>query len=346
MERNVEIDKISDGKRYGANDLVKVGCDDCRGCSACCHGMGDSIVLDPMDVYRLEKKLGKTMEEILLAGNVALRVVDGVILPHLKMTEQSDRCSFLNEEGRCSIHDARPGFCRMFPLGRLYEDGTFSYFLQVNECPKENKTKVKVRRWLDTPELGKYEAFTTKWHYYLKEKQNAARESEDDAFRQQISMNILKLFYLLPYDGNTDFYTEAVARSENTTKSIFCGNFSSCGSPPVFLYRFVGKLSCSGVDQEGFPGLTPPPAAAENDLPIFQQNFASYLYKGNVGKVDQQTFSAVEKTITWCKADRQVGKCAAGCKISLNGVENQSVLAGFNVNQVVERQPVFLGNTL
>ena len=63
MERNVEIDKISDGKRYGANDLVKVGCDDCRGCSACCHGMGDSIVLDPMDVYRLEKKLGKTMEE-------------------------------------------------------------------------------------------------------------------------------------------------------------------------------------------------------------------------------------------------------------------------------------------
>ena len=86
--------------------------------------------------------------------------------------------------------------------------------LGLNECPKENKTKVKVRRWLDTPELGKYEAFTTEWHYYLKEKQNAARESEDDAFRQQISMNILKLFYLLPYDGNTDFYTQFAARME------------------------------------------------------------------------------------------------------------------------------------
>ena len=55
MERNVDIDKISDGKRYGANDMVKVGCDDCRGCSACCRGMGDSIVLDPMDLYRLER---------------------------------------------------------------------------------------------------------------------------------------------------------------------------------------------------------------------------------------------------------------------------------------------------
>ena len=63
------------------------------------------------------------------------------------------------------------------------------------------------------PPLARY-AGATKWHYYLKEKQNAARESEDDAFRQQISMNILKLFYLLPYDGNTDFYTQFAARME------------------------------------------------------------------------------------------------------------------------------------
>ena len=119
MERNVEIDKISDGKRYGANDLVKVGCDDCRGCSACCNGMGDSIVLDPMDVYRLEKKLGKTMEEILLAGNVALRVVDGVILPHLKMTEQSE--DVYKRQGKCSICRSRRGRPRRFlPSGRRF----------------------------------------------------------------------------------------------------------------------------------------------------------------------------------------------------------------------------------
>ena len=120
----------------------------------------------------------------------------------------------------------------------------------------------------------------------------------------RISMNILKLFYLLPYDGNTDFIhslqiewslqqtsikktyinREAVARSENTTKSIFCGgNFSSCGSPSCFLYRFVGKFSCSGVPGR-LPGLTPPSTAAENDLPVFQQNFAGYLHKGNMGK--------------------------------------------------------------
>ncbi len=144
MERNVDIDKISDGKRYGANDMVKEsGLRRLpRMLRLLPRGWATSIVLDPMDLLSARRKLGKTMEEILTAGYISLRVVDGVILPHLKMTEQSDQCSFLNDEGRC-IHDARPGFCRMFPLGRLYENGTFSYFLQVSECPKENKTKSK-----------------------------------------------------------------------------------------------------------------------------------------------------------------------------------------------------------
>ena len=53
MERNVDMSEVSDGKLYGINDMVKAGCNDCKGCSACCQGMGNSIVLDPYDVYRL-----------------------------------------------------------------------------------------------------------------------------------------------------------------------------------------------------------------------------------------------------------------------------------------------------
>ena len=53
MRREVNMDEISDGKRYTANDLVKVGVDGCRGCCDCCKGMGDSIKLDPMDVCKL-----------------------------------------------------------------------------------------------------------------------------------------------------------------------------------------------------------------------------------------------------------------------------------------------------
>ena len=71
---------ISDGKLYSSNDMVKVGCHDCNGCSACCCDMGESILLDPMDVWRLERNLGQSFEQ-LLAGAIDLHVEDGLILP-------------------------------------------------------------------------------------------------------------------------------------------------------------------------------------------------------------------------------------------------------------------------
>ena len=67
--------------------------------------------------------------------------------------------AFLTEEGRCGIHPFRPGICRLFPLGRYYEENGFRYFLQVHECQKENRAKVKVKKWLDTPDLKKYETY-------------------------------------------------------------------------------------------------------------------------------------------------------------------------------------------
>ena len=40
MERRIDLAEISDGKLYGAEDMVKADCGDCEGCSACCQGMG------------------------------------------------------------------------------------------------------------------------------------------------------------------------------------------------------------------------------------------------------------------------------------------------------------------
>ena len=74
MKREISLEEISDGKLYGSGDMVKVGCDDCRGCSACCRGMGSSIVLDPYDVFRLETGLGLSFEG-LLAEAVELNLV-------------------------------------------------------------------------------------------------------------------------------------------------------------------------------------------------------------------------------------------------------------------------------
>lgn len=141
MLRNVDLSEISDGKLYDANDMVKADCKGCEGCSACCRGMGQSIVLDPLDVHRLTTGLGVPFEA-LLSQHIELNVVDGLILPNLKMTESADACPFLNGQGRCSIHAYRPGICRLFPLGRFYENDSFRYFLQVHECPKPRSKSI------------------------------------------------------------------------------------------------------------------------------------------------------------------------------------------------------------
>ena len=93
MKRDISLEEISDGKLYGSGDMVKVGCDDCRGCSACCRGMGSSIVLDPYDVFRLETGLGLSFEG-LLAEAVELNLVDGMILPNLRCPERGRPAPF------------------------------------------------------------------------------------------------------------------------------------------------------------------------------------------------------------------------------------------------------------
>ena len=53
MQRNVDINEISDGKKYTINDMAKIGCNDCSGCSKCCENMKGLITLDPYDIYRI-----------------------------------------------------------------------------------------------------------------------------------------------------------------------------------------------------------------------------------------------------------------------------------------------------
>lgn len=213
MKRQVSMDEISDGKLYTLNDMVKAGCNDCKGCSACCQGMGSSIVLDPLDVYRLCQNLGLTFEQ-LLVEKLELQVVDGIVLPNLKMGGEKEQCAFLNEEGRCSIHAFRPGICRLFPLGRYYENGSFQYFLQVHECKNQNRTKVKVRKWIDTPDVAKYEKFIAEWHYFLLDLQENLQNTTNEEERKRVSMGILKEFYLIPYDADRDFYEQFEERKQ------------------------------------------------------------------------------------------------------------------------------------
>ena len=219
MLRNVSLEEISDGRLYGLNDVAKLGCNDCAGCSSCCRGMGNTIVLDPYDVWRLTGGLGVSLQQ-LLAGHLELNVVDGIILPNLKMSGEEETCSFLDVNGRCTIHAYRPGICRLFPLGRIYEDGGFRYFLQVYECAKETRAKVKVRKWIDMPEPKRYDAFVCTWHYFLKDLERVIGKDTSGQAAKTISLYLIRQFYLSPYKKEEDFYPQFEERLTGAKRAL------------------------------------------------------------------------------------------------------------------------------
>ena len=166
--------------------------------------MGNSILLDPMDLWRLQ--LGKKENfDTLLANYLELNVVDGMVLPNLKMAGEEEACLFL-KDGRCSIHGYRPGICRLFPLGRNYEGEKLSYFLLTDACPAKNKSKMKVSKWLEMDGVKDYEHFLVKWHSLTKSlRQTMQNYNEEEAKRK--NMLFLQMFYFTPvqqenfYDG-------------------------------------------------------------------------------------------------------------------------------------------------
>lgn len=210
---NKNLEEISDGKVYHLHDMVRVACNDCEGCHACCEDMGDSIILDPLDVYLLQKNLGTSVES-LIEKKIELRMVDGLILPNMMMGEATNCCVFLNEEGRCSIHSFRPGICRVFPLGRIYDEDGLSYFLQKEGCMKPNRSKVKVSKWLDTPELRRNQQYLIDWHDFRKQMEEVIEDTDDEKTVKTITMFLLNAFYIRPYDVNADFYEQFYARLE------------------------------------------------------------------------------------------------------------------------------------
>lgn len=216
MKREVDINEISDGKRYKSGDMVKISCNDCIGCKeSCCYGMNKTIILDPYDMYQLQKGCNLSFDELLAKEYIELSMQDNLIIPNLKMNEATNGCSFLAEGDRCSIHDFRPGFCRLFPLGRIYEEGHFDYFIQIHECDYPNKSKIKVKKWIGIEGLREYEEFVLKWHDFIEKLRDKLKSYEDMNEVSVVLTRILVLFFKEPYDVNISFYEQIEKRFES-----------------------------------------------------------------------------------------------------------------------------------
>lgn len=200
------LDEISDGKLYDINDIVKADTCGCDGCSDCCHDVGDLVVLTPFDIYEIVNYLNTTFDE-LIGNKIELRENNKILLPYLKMNDENKKCSFLSEENRCTIHSKRPNICRLFPLGRAYQDDDFKYFLQIGNCPKEELKDVKIEKWIGIENYNENKKFILEWYKFIKALTFRLKFVRDENEINEINKTLIDNCYRIEIKEDEDFYS-------------------------------------------------------------------------------------------------------------------------------------------
>jgi Fe-S-cluster containining protein len=118
----------SDAVPLEPSDPVQLACG-IAGCSANCCSNGPHIILNPYEVALICRAAGMSYEDLL--DIVETDRVNGF---PLVMLPRDPACPFWTETG-CRIYEARPLACRLFPLGRVFEQGDSSFVLpDRNRC--------------------------------------------------------------------------------------------------------------------------------------------------------------------------------------------------------------------
>ncbi len=108
---------LRDRKQIGPEDPFRFACNPNVPCfTRCCADI--NILLTPQDVLRMARYLGMSTTDF-LEHHTLTPITKDLHLPValLKMGDDDEKhCPFLGEQG-CTIYEARPWACRMYPLG-------------------------------------------------------------------------------------------------------------------------------------------------------------------------------------------------------------------------------------
>ena len=80
--------------------------------------------------------------------------------------------------------------------------------MQIHECKKTSRSKIKVKKWIDTPDRRQYEKFVADWHYFLLDVQEVLYNATDVQLIKNLNLYVVNRFYMKPYEENRDFYEQ------------------------------------------------------------------------------------------------------------------------------------------
>lgn len=125
----------------------------CTACGACCKNVRDSVMLEPLDAFRIvrhfrENGCADTAEDIL--GRIAERkaLSDCFDVFVLKTVNDSGVCVMLKND-RCSIYPVRPHTCKLYPFTAepCPKEHRFRWLLCTEQAHHFGAGKVTAREW-------------------------------------------------------------------------------------------------------------------------------------------------------------------------------------------------------
>lgn len=172
-------------RRLELDDTLPFSCTHCGGC--CVHQ--EELLLNPLDLFRMAKELGITIEQwIEQYGECYIGEDSRIPLVRIHPQGKTRRCPLL-KNNKCSVHKAKPSVCGLYPLGRSVryvqdeqgkpdmEKSEVIYFHSGCFCGSQNGHQT-VREWLEEFHLLESESFFIQWSYVFMETSQFLRRLE------------------------------------------------------------------------------------------------------------------------------------------------------------------------
>lgn len=219
-----------ENRRLKLEDTLPFSCTHCGGC--CVHQ--EELLLNPLDLFRMVKELGITVEELLQQyGECYIGGDSRMPLVRIYPRGKTRRCPFL-KNNKCSVHKAKPSVCRLYPLGRTVcyvpdEQGKLDmerseviYFHNGYFCGRQNGHQT-VREWLEESHLLESESFFILWSQVVAETSMFLRKLEKMTTNQDLMFMVWDMMYMLlyiQYDTKKEFEPQFNRNLQQLRKNI------------------------------------------------------------------------------------------------------------------------------
>ena len=222
-ERLKQIAENFDNMKLDIDDTFRFSCNQC---GKCCINRED-ILLSPFDLFRVSKKLNMKPDEFVTKyGEVYIGDSSRMVIVRLRPLGSIKRCPLLKDR-KCSVHDAKPTVCAMYPIGRAIRIDTnkqtseqmttknIEYIFNGAHCG--NAETHTVREWLTSFGIPIEDEFFVEWHKTITELHDIVVLAEEK-FKMKSTLNavwsaIYAAMYM-KYDINKEFMPQFLANRE------------------------------------------------------------------------------------------------------------------------------------